>query len=312
MQLPITPIHFIEQDENGNRFYLKREDFLPFSFGGNKLRIALGYLEDFHREEADRLIAYGNPRSNLCRVLANLCAAESVPFTVISPADDSGERAESFNGRLCALFDAEIVPCTKQNVAETVDRVFADCTRRGEKPYYIYGNRFGQGREEVPPRAIAPVFDEIITQETDMGLHFDTLALTAATGMTLAGLAAGAILRRDDRALWGFSAARSEAALQTSALRYLNAWRDFTHTDSDFTPNLCCFAREGESYGIYGEEIQSEILRMMKIHGVPMDGTYTGKAWYALKQKAQGFSGKTVLFLHTGGTPLFFDALREM
>ena len=44
---------------------------------------------------------------------------------------------------------------------------------------------------------------------------------------------------------------------------------------------------------------------------MPLDGTYTGKAFYGMKQYIgeHGLQGKNILFLHTGGTPLFFDGM---
>ena len=40
----IHPIQWKQNPENA--FYLMREDLLPFSFGGNKVRIAQSFLED--------------------------------------------------------------------------------------------------------------------------------------------------------------------------------------------------------------------------------------------------------------------------
>lgn len=312
MEFQPTPIHFLLEDENGNRFYLKREDFLPFSFGGNKARIAVAYLKDFHANGADRMIAYGNTRSNLCRVLANLCAGGGVPLTVISPADDSGERAETFNARMCGLFGAEIVPCLKTNVAETVDGVFAACAARGEKPYYIYGNRLGKGREEIPAGAYLPVYGEILAQERELGLRFDMISLALGTGMTLGGLLAGKTLSTEKRDLLGISIARDGASALAHTLQYADACLSTRGSElraaaEDVT--VCDAFRR--SYGEYDRAVEEELLNMMRRHGVPMDGTYTGKAWHGLKTLAEGWKGRSVLFLHTGGTPLFFDALAE-
>ena len=44
MEFAPTPIQFLWEDEQGNRLYVKREDLLPYSFGGNKVRIGLEYL----------------------------------------------------------------------------------------------------------------------------------------------------------------------------------------------------------------------------------------------------------------------------
>jgi D-cysteine desulfhydrase len=44
-------------------------------------------------------------------------------------------------------------------------------------------------------------------------------------------------------------------------------------------------------------------------HGIPMDSTYTGKAFAGMADYLKRFSivEKNILFIHTGGTPLFFD-----
>ena len=57
MDFAPTPIQFLWEDEQGNRVYVKREDLLPYSFGGNKARIGLEYLADMERQGKDHLIA---------------------------------------------------------------------------------------------------------------------------------------------------------------------------------------------------------------------------------------------------------------
>lgn len=145
MEFAPTPIQFLWEDEQGNRLYVKREDLLPYSFGGNKVRIGLEYLADMERQGRDHLIAYGNARSNLCRVLSNLCCAKGIPCTILSPADDDGQRRPSFNQRFCEGFGAQIVPCLKTGVRETVERALNESERQGRKPYYIYGDATGEG-----------------------------------------------------------------------------------------------------------------------------------------------------------------------
>ena len=56
--------------------------------------------------------------------------------------------------------------------------------------------------------------------------------------------------------------------------------------------------------------MENVIRQMMRQYGVPMDGTYVGKAYAGLREiaKREEWQNKKVLFIHTGGTPLFFDA----
>ncbi|RHP38424.1 pyridoxal-phosphate dependent enzyme [Blautia sp. AF34-10] len=79
-----TPIQKLEFPNDRNvRLYCKREDLLPFSLGGNKVRIGRAFFRDMQEKNKDCMIIYGNSRSNLCRVLANLCCAEKIPCYMI-------------------------------------------------------------------------------------------------------------------------------------------------------------------------------------------------------------------------------------
>ena len=51
----------------------------------------------------------------------------------------------------------------------------------------------------------------------------------------------------------------------------------------------------------------------MKNYGVPFDHTYTGKAFVGMLDyiERMRIEDKNVLFIHTGGTPLFFDHINK-
>jgi D-cysteine desulfhydrase len=71
------------------------------------------------------------------------------------------------------------------------------------------------------------------------------------------------------------------------------------------------FAYNCGGYGLYDEEVESTIERLLRTDGIPLDPTYTGKAYRGMLSylDSQRIVGKNVLFLHTGGLPLFFDYL---
>ena len=75
-----TPV--VQIPDKDNKIYIKRDDLLPFSFGGNKVRIALEFIADMKNQGKDCIVGYGNSRSNLSRALANLCY--QLEFHVIS------------------------------------------------------------------------------------------------------------------------------------------------------------------------------------------------------------------------------------
>ena len=52
---------------------------------------------------------------------------------------------------------------------------------------------------------------------------------------------------------------------------------------------------------------------MLRENGIAMDMTYTAKAFMGMCEyiNENEISGKNILFIHTGGTPLFFDSLMK-
>lgn len=64
-----------------------------------------------------------------------------------------------------------------------------------------------------------------------------------------------------------------------------------------------------KTYGTYNRQIEKTIHQQLTCNGMPLDPTYTGKAFWGMQDylNRKCITGKKVLFIHTGGTPLFFD-----
>lgn len=309
-----TPITFVG-DLLGNQLYIKREDLIPFSFGGNKVRIAFEYIQDMKNLHKNCLIGYGNARSNLCRVLANLSTLENIPCQIISPNDDDETCVDTNNSRMVKLCKAEIYPCSKSNVAETVEFVFNNCEQQGYLPYYIYGNKYGKGNEAVPVRAYVKTYHEICKQEQILNLKFDYIFLATGTGMTQSGLIAGAELHGDIRKIIGISVSRNSVQESQVIDNFLHSY---------FSECLCprqllneivvCDDYICGGYGKYNELILNVVRDNFLNNGIPMDTTYVGKGFYGMREYVNhvGITGKNILFIHTGGIPLFFDYMRRI
>ena len=66
-------------------------------------------------------------------------------------------------------------------------------------------------------------------------------------------------------------------------------------------------------YGTYSQDTADLIRSIYRSEGTPLDMTYTGKAFCGMVKYLEDHQirNKNILFLHTGGTPLFFDFLEE-
>lgn len=301
----ITPVITCDDLDKENEIFIKRDDLLPFSFGGNKVRIAQEFFADMEAQGKNCLVGYGNARSNLCRVLANMSYAKTGKegfCHIISPADDDGTVVETYNRLIAQSCGAVIHSCTKQNVAETVTSVLKQCEEEGMKPYYIYGDATGHGNEAVPVRAYVKVYQEIAGK-------YDYIFLATGTGMTQAGLIAGKMLRHGSENIVGISIARQKEREIPVIQNYLN---NYIASIGKTCPSEEVYLEDdyiGSGYGSHDEKISETIQMMMKRYGIPLDTTYTGKAFYGMLDflKRKKIKGKRVIFIHTGGAPLFFD-----
>ena len=297
-----TPIIKIENDDND--LYIKRDDLIPFSFGGNKVRIAAEFIDDMAEQGKNCIVGYGNARSNLSRALANICYQKKIPCHIISPSDEDGTRIDTFNSKMVQSFDAVFHYCSKTNVKSTVESVIEELKNKGLNPYYIYGDSNGKGNEHIPIKAYIKVYEEIKNQ-------FDYIFLATGTGMTQGGLLAGKAKNNGREKIIGISVARSSDNEAVILRNNLIAYSDRVE-NIDIPEIIVVDAYLCGGYGKYDRNIEKIISIQMRQNGIPLDPVYTGKAFYGMIDllKKNNIRGKKVLFLHTGGTPLYFDYLQ--
>lgn len=309
-----TPITQLHHNQNSNQFFIKRDDLLPFSFGGNKVRIAEEYFKDMMQKDCDCIISYGSGKSNLNRVIANMSRVKGIPCYVVSPEDVSSETQVTFNSMLVTHTGANIISCSRDNIATTVENVINQCVNDGLTPYYINGDKYGKGNKEVPVRAYAKAYKEILKYEKNASIEFDYIFHASGTGMTQAGLVCGSIINNDKKEIVGISIARScetgVLPIKDSIHSFFNG-SNYEKNDSSisFVDKYVC-----GGYGKYNEQIISTVQRVYSTEGIALDITYTGKAFWGMTEyvKEKQISNSKILFIHTGGTPLFFDDLNSI
>ncbi len=298
-----TPVQEIRPWDTGDRIFIKRDDLIGFSFGGNKVRIAWEFYQDMKEKGCDCLVAYGSSRSNMCRALANMCSRYEIPCYVLTPREDVVEEG-TFNSRLVEGFGAHIRFCHKNNVAEAVDELLEELKSMGYRPYYVFGDRYGMGNEEVAARAYRKVYGELMDYQEEHGIVFDRIFLASGTGMTQGGLIAGQKQYGGHADITGISIARPWDRGTSEVARFAGTGVEDVHFEAEY---VC------GGYGLYDKDIESVIRMMMECFGIPLDPTYTGKAFSGMLKylKAWSHEPQNILYIHTGGTPLYFDYLNS-
>src|SRR5699024_1471031 len=116
----IRPTEIIQLKDKlySNNIYMKRDDLIPFSFGGNKARKAKLFFEDIKEIKSDCVVTYGSSSSNHCRIIANIAASKGLPCYIISP---SAEDNITYNRKITNLFEANIIKCPVSEVSDTID-----------------------------------------------------------------------------------------------------------------------------------------------------------------------------------------------
>lgn len=294
----------------GADIYIKREDLIPFSFGGNKVRIVERAMRDMAGKGCDAVIGYGSRTSNLNRVLAHMAAHRGIPCTIVMKEDEVP--GMPMNERFVRDSGARIVMCRADSVRTSVEQELSRFRKLGRRPYYIYGSPLGTGNETVLMDAYREAYEEICDYEEREGIHFTHVFLASGTGMTQAGLLAGSALKGDGRLITGISVARTRekgTGIIGSALRAYLSERDFYGG----LPEIIFRDEYVEGgYGAGNRELSEICRHMLSAYGLPLDPIYTGKAFLGmLKEIERNGIDTPVLFLHTGGLPGVFDAAYE-
>ena len=303
-----TIIQKLNMRLSDNTIFMKRDDLIPFSFGGNKARKAKLFFQDIENQKSDCVVTYGSSSSNHCRIVANVAASKGLKCMIISPIEKS---KTTYNSQMMELFGAEIISCKVSEVKQTIDDTLNNLKEDGYSPYFIQGG----GHGNLGTKAYHDAYDEIRAFELEKKIHFDYIFHTSGTGTTQAGLVCGKLVNRDNKKIIGISNARKNPYGRQVVLDSVNSYlkhigeKIVSSEDINFIDDYVL-----DGYGAYNNEIIELIKDVITHEGIPLDTTYTGKGFWGMKEyiKANQITGKNILFIHTGGTPLFFDDLEVL
>lgn len=297
-----TPVQQIEEN-----LYIKREDLIPYSFGGNKARKGFLFFEEIDKGKYDCVVTYGSSHSNHCRIISNMAITRCMPCYLISPEEVS---EVTYNSRFMQLFGAKIITVPVEQVHDTIEKKLEELKSIGKKPYFIPGG----GHGNIGTQAYVDCYEEIKKFEKEKGIFFDYIFFASGTGTTQAGLVCGQLMSGDDRKIVGISIARKNPRGRDIILDSIREYMPNIREKKIQEKTIFVDDYVGNGYGKESIEVEKTIKMCMLKYGIPMDSTYTAKAFLGMKKfiQSNSITDKKILFIHTGGTPLFFDDFGRM
>ena len=292
---------------SGNELFIKCENLIPFSFGGNKARKAQLFFQEIDSYGYDCVVTYGSGSSNHCRIIANECCRRGMKCYIVAPQEAS---EPTFNSQMMELFGAEITTVPVSEVHDTIEGKIAELKDAGKNPYFIEGG----GHGNIGTEAYVQCYEEIREYEKKENIHFDYIFFASGTGTTHAGLVCGQLINQDERKIIGISIARKNPRGRDVVIQSIRSYLGDRATEEQIQEKTIFIDDYTSGYGKDDRRVIETIVTVLKKYGIPLDTTYTGKAFMGMSEYIQKeqIRGKNILFIHTGGTPLFFDTLKKI
>jgi D-cysteine desulfhydrase family pyridoxal phosphate-dependent enzyme len=275
----------------GPRLLVKRDDAIPFGFGGNKVRKLEFAIAEAIEAGADTVITLGGVQSNHARATAAAAARAGLRCVLILNGEPPAK--PTANALLDRLLGAEIeyIPSRAER-AEAAERVGARLLAEGRKPFFL------------PLGASTPVgalgFFHAVGEMKEQGIVPDVIVHACSSGGTQAGLIAGVSHNLLATRVIGVSADDSAPDIEATVRRIVKGIDSLMF---DFKVEVDD-TRVGDGYGIPTEASHEAQQLAARTEGLFVDHTYTAKALGALISyvREEKFSPEqTVLFWHTGG-----------
>jgi 1-aminocyclopropane-1-carboxylate deaminase/D-cysteine desulfhydrase-like pyridoxal-dependent ACC family enzyme len=283
----------------GPRLLIKRDDAIPFGFGGNKVRKLALVAAQAAAENADTLITAGGVQSNHARATA--AAAARLGMRAVLVANGKPPSKKTANALLDDLLGAEVIYVESREerapkIQEVADRLRAE----GRRPFPI---PIGAS---TPLGALA--FALAVAELVDQIAPPDVIVHATSSGGTQAGLVAGCRLLELPTRVIGVSADDSSSSLQAQVGAIVSGVADLLGHDPAALARGTAIEVDdrfvGGGYGVPSDESREAIALTARTEAIFLDPTYTAKAMAGLiayVRRQTLVEGQTVIFWHTGG-----------
>lgn len=289
----------------GRKLWIKRDDQTGLELSGNKVRKLEFSLAQALAEGCDTIVTTGGIQSNHCRATAAACVRLGLRCVLILSSDE--KQPLDGNYLLDDLFGARVlfIPSEdyRNRLPEIMGHVAEELTADYKKPYLIpIGASNGIGTY-----GYFAAMAEILDQEKELGVTFDTIVCAVGsagtyTGLLLANAAAGL-----GRKVVGVPISADSAYFRDRVLAIADEFRslygplELNESDIHLIDGYV-----GRGYALSTAQELESIRQFARTEGIVLDPVYTGKAMRGLLLELAAENplladSENILFIHTGG-----------
>ncbi|MEO9079905.1 MAG: D-cysteine desulfhydrase [Rhodanobacter sp.] len=310
-----TPIEFLPRLTellDGPRIYIKRDDLLGLTSGGNKTRKLEFVVADALAQKADTLITVGAVQSNHCRLTLAAAVKEGLKCRLIleERVPDSYNVNASGNNLLYKLLGADKITVVPggTDLQQAMQREADEVAANGGKPYMVPGG----ASNPLGSLGYVSCAQEILTQLFDMSLHIDHVVCASGSGGTHAGLVAGFYGNQSGIPVTGISVRGKAAPQAEKILGLANATAKLAGAITEIPAEAVRVRDEfvGAGYSLPTPEMTAAFQMFAQTEGLLLDPVYTGKTaagLIGLIREGAFKRDSNVLFIHTGGAPAIYE-----
>ena len=290
----------------GPEVWIKRDDMLGLTPGGNKTRKLEFLAADALSQGADTLITCGAPQSNHCRATLSAAIKEGMKcrFVIEERVPDSYHADASGNNFLFRLMGVEaitVVPAGT-NMLAAMEKVAAELASQGRKGYIVPGG----GSNAIGGLGYVACAQELQQQFFEQGVQIDKVVVGSGSSGTHGGLLAGFLGNHIPIPIIGIGVSRDPVDQDPLVHKEAQAVADLLGLNITVArESVLSFGNWWRpKYSVPNAAMVEAVQMLARTEAILLDPVYTGKIMAGLIGLArQGYfkPGEKVLFLHTGG-----------
>ena len=305
---PIEKLSRFSSLFDGPTVYIKRDDLLGLSGGGNKTRKLEFVVADALAHGADTLITCGAVQSNHCRLTLSAAVKEGLKCRLVleERVPNSYDPNASGNNFLFNLLGVEKIKVVSggSDMMAAMREVADEVTAEGRKAYIIPGG----ASNPIGATGYVACTQEIINQTFENGLKINYVVCASGSGGTHSGLVTGFYGCNMNIPIIGINVSRKKVVQEELIYGLVQKTAEHVGVKTEIPREaVTCYDEfVGPGYSLPTPEMAEAIRLFAQTEGILLDPVYTGKAMAGLidlVRKNYFKKGDNVLFIHTGGAP---------